>query len=145
MQPILTRFVLAVLLAVGLLASAANAQILYGGIVGSVTDPQGAVLPGVTVSITNTGTGLKLDTVTDETGSYVFRNLQPGTYNLTFSGKGFKELQQSGLAVAAGDPRRTNVALQIGTAQETVTVTASAATLRTETTNLSTEINSVPR
>ncbi len=142
MRNFLTRFVLAALLAVGLLAGAAHAQALYGGVVGSVTDPQGAVLPGVTVSITNTGTGLKLDTATDETGSYVFRNLQPGTYNMTLSAKGFKEMQQSGIVVAAGDPRRTNVALQIGAAQETVTVTASAATLRTETTNLSTEINS---
>lgn len=142
MQPFPTRFILAALLAVSLLASVAKAQILYGGIVGSVTDPQGAVLPNVTVKITNTGTGLTLDTVTDDTGSYVFRNLLPGTYNMTLSAKGFKEMQQSGIVVAAGDPRRTNVTLQVGTAQETVTVTANAATLRTETTNLSTEINS---
>ena len=142
MQHFLTRLLLVSLLATGLLTSAANAQALYGGIVGNVTDPQGSVLPGVTVTITNIGTSLQQNVVTDETGSYVFRNLQPGTYNLTFSLKGFKELQQSTLRVAAGDPRRTNVTLQIGTAQETVTVTANAATLRTETTNLSTELNS---
>ena len=142
MRNFLTRFVLATLLAVGSLASSASAQALYGGIVGSVTDPQGAVMPGVTVKLTNIGTGLTLDTVTDETGNYVFRNLQPGNYNMTLSLKGFKEMQQSGIVVAAGDPKRTNVTLQIGTAQETVTVTADAAALRTETTNLSTEINS---
>lgn len=142
MQSFLNRLVLASLLAVGILTTAINAQALYGGIVGNVTDPQGSVLPGVTVTATNTGTSLQQSVVTDDTGSYVFRNLPPGTYNMTLSAKGFKEMQQSGISVAAGDPRRTNVTLQVGTAQETVTVTADAATLRTETTNLSTEINS---
>lgn len=142
MQPFLSRFVLATLLAVGLVASAANAQALYGSILGGVTDPQGAALPGVTVKITNTGTGLVLDTVTDETGNYAFRNLLPGTYDMTLSTKGFKEMQQSGIIVSAGNPKRTDVTLQIGAAQETVTVTADAATLKTEKTDLATEINS---
>ncbi len=142
MQPFLTRLVLAVLLAAGLMAGAANAQVLYGSIVGNVTDPQGAALPGVSVTITNTGTGLRLDTVTDDTGSYVFRNLLPGNYNMTLSAKGFKEMQQEGIIVTAGNPKRTDVALQIGGAQETVTVSADAATLKTEKTDLATEINS---
>ncbi|MBS1810414.1 MAG: TonB-dependent receptor [Acidobacteria bacterium] len=142
MQPFLTRFMLAVLLAIGLVVGAAHAQVLYGSIVGTVTDPQGAALPGVTVKITNTGTGLVLDTVTDDTGNYVFRNLLPGTYDMTLTSKGFKEMKQSGVIVTAGNPKRTDVTLQIGTAQETVTVTADAATLKTEKTDLATEINS---
>ena len=142
MQPFLTRLVLAVMLAAGLMAGAANAQVLYGSIVGNVTDQQGAALPGVSVTITNTGTGLRLDTVTDDTGSYVFRNLLPGTYNMTLSAKGFKEMQQEGIIVTAGNPKRTDVTLQIGGAQETVTVSADAATLKTEKTDLNTEINS---
>ncbi len=148
MQPIFTGLarkattLAGILLVLFVSLQPAKAQVLYGGIVGSVTDPQGASLPGVSVTITNTGTGLQLNTATDETGSYVFRNLLPGVYNMTLTAKGFKEMQQSGISVAAGDPRRTNVALQIGTAQETVTVTADASTLRTETTNLSTEVNS---
>jgi carboxypeptidase family protein len=143
MRPFLTRFVLAALLAVGSLTGAANAQALYGSLVGNVTDPQGAILQGVSITITNTGTGLKLDTVTDATGSYVFHNLLPGAYTMTLSLKGFKELRQSDLVVSAGNPKRVDVTLQIGGAQETVTVTADAATLRTEKSDLSTEINSV--
>lgn len=142
MKPFLTRFILAALLATGLMAGVASAQVLYGSIVGNVTDPQGAALPGVSVTITNTGTGLKLDAVTDETGSYVFRNLLPGTYDLTLSAKGFKEMRQAGVIVTAGNPKRVDVALEIGAAQETVTVAADAATLKTEKADLSTEINS---
>ena len=143
MRPSLTRFVLAALLAIGSLAGVANAQALYGSIVGEVTDPNGAALPGVTVTITNTGTGLKLETTTDDTGSYVFRNLPTGTYNMTLSGKGFKQLQQSDITVTAGNPKRVDGSLQIGGTQETVTVEASGATLHTEKADLSTELNSV--
>jgi Carboxypeptidase regulatory-like domain len=68
---------LAVLLAVGLAPSPANAQILYGSLVGNVVDQNGAIMPGVSVKITNNGTALQLETTTDAAGSYVFRNLLP--------------------------------------------------------------------
>ncbi|MBS1791355.1 MAG: TonB-dependent receptor [Acidobacteria bacterium] len=142
MRPFLTRFMLAVTFVAGLMALTANAQALYGSVVGNVTDPQGAVLPGATVSITNTGTGLKVDTTTDDTGAFIFRNLPTGTYDMTLSLKGFKEMRQSGIIVTAGNPKRVDVTLQIGAAQESVTVTADAATLKTEKADLSTEINS---
>jgi hypothetical protein len=142
MRIFLTRFLVAVLLAVGSLPGATNAQVLYGSIVGDVTDPQGAVVSGVAITITNTGTGLQLTTVTDENGSFVFRNLLPGTYDMALSAKGFKDMQQSAIIVTAGNPKRVDAALQIGTSQETVNVTASAATLQTEKSDLSTEINS---
>ena len=142
MRPFLTRLMLAAMLALGSLVSTANAQALYGSIVGNVTDPQGAVLPGVTVTITNTGTSLKLDTTTDETGSYVFRNLPPGTYDMTLSVKGFKEMRQSAIIVTAGNPKRVDASLQIGGTTESVTVTADAATLKTEKADLNTELNS---
>ncbi|HJZ82144.1 MAG TPA: TonB-dependent receptor, partial [Pyrinomonadaceae bacterium] len=134
---------LAVLLTVGLAPSSANAQILYGSLVGNVVDPKGAVLPGVSVTITNTGTSLKLETTTDETGSYVFRNLLPGAYDMTLSLTGFKEMRQEGIVISAGNPKRIDVGLQVGATQETITVAADAATLKTEKSDLNTEINSV--
>ncbi len=134
---------LAVLLTVGLAPSLVNAQVLYGSLVGNVVDQNGAALPGVSVTINNTGTGLKLDTVTDESGSYVFRNLLPGDYDMSLSHSGFKEMRQSGIIISAGNPKRVDVTLQIGGAQETVTVTADAATLKTEKSDLNTELNSV--
>ncbi len=134
---------IAMLLTVGLAPGLANAQVLYGSLVGNVVDQNGAALPGVSVTITNTGTGLKLETATDEAGSYVFRNLLPGAYDMALSTKGFKEMRQSGVIVSAGNPKRLDVALQIGATQETVTVTADAATLKTEKADLNTELNSV--
>src|SRR5215467_11305950 len=139
MRHYLTRLALTALLAAGAIAGTAKAQALYGSIVGNVTDPQGGVLQGVSVTITNTGTGLKLEATTDDTGTYVFRNLLPGTYNMTLSHSGFKEMQQSDITVTAGNPKRVDAALQIGAAQETVTVTAEAATLRTEKSDISSE------
>lgn len=133
---------LVLLLAVGLAPSITNAQALYGSLVGDVVDQNGAALPGVTVKITNTGTGLELDTVTDDTGSYAFRNLPTGTYDMALSRTGFKQLQQTAIAVTAGDPKRIDGALQVGAAEETVNVEANAASLQTEKSDISTEITS---
>ncbi len=118
------------------------AQVLYGGLVGSVTDPQGAVLPGVTVSITNTGTGLQLETTSDETGNFVFRNLLPGTFDMKVSVKGFKELHKTGITITAGSPRREDAVLEVGAPTETVTVSAEAVSLQTETSDLTAKLNS---
>ena len=76
------------------------AQTLYGSIVGTVSDPQGASLPGVTVTATNTGTALKVEAVTDERGSYTFRNLLPGTYDVSAALEGFKALKKTGYPVS---------------------------------------------
>ena len=65
-----------------LVPATATAQALYGSILGTVADPQGAFLPGVTVTATNVGTALKVEAVTDERGAYTFRNLVPGTYDV---------------------------------------------------------------
>ena len=78
-RPILRRlFVCAALCTASLLAAPIHAQALYGSIVGNVNDAQGATVPGVTITATNTGTGLEAETVTDADGAYTFRNLLPG-------------------------------------------------------------------
>jgi len=124
------------------LPSPGHAQVLYGSIIGQVTDPQRAALPGVAVTATNTGTGLKLETVTDETGNFVFRNLQPGTYDITATITGFKELKQTDLSVSAGNPKRVDLMLALGGMQESVTVTAETTLIKTEKADLSAELNS---
>jgi len=136
-------FACAVALAAALFAAIpASAQVLYGGLVGTVTDPQGAVLPGVAVTITNVGTGLKLETLTDETGNYVFRNLLPGTFDMTLSLRGFKEMRRMGIVVTVGTPRREDATLEIGAPTETVTVSAEAVALQTETSDITAKLNS---
>jgi hypothetical protein len=134
---------MACLLAVALVAigaRAASAQALYGSIVGNVTDTQGATTPGVTLTATNTGTGLKVETVTDGDGAYTFRNLPPGTYDLSAALTGFREYRQTAIPVSAGNPVRVNVALEVGAMTETVEVTSNATLLQTDKADLSTQL-----
>ena len=105
-------------------ARTAGAQVLYGSIVGNVADAQGGVMPGVTLTATNTGTDAKAETVSDESGAYTFRNLLPGTYDLTASLTGFREYQEKGIPVSAGNPVRVNVTLAVGAISEVVQVTS---------------------
>ena len=107
-----------------------------------MTDPQKAALPGVAVTAINTGTGLKLETVTDNTGEFVFRNLLPGTYDISATLTGFKELKQTGLPVSAGNPKRVDLMLALGGMQESVTVTAETTLIKTEKADLNTELTS---
>jgi hypothetical protein len=132
---------IAVLL-VGIGHRPAAAQTLYGSIVGNVTDTQGAVTPGVTLTATNTGTGLKVETVSDDSGAYAFRNLLPGTYDLTASLTGFREHRQTAIPVAAGNPVRVNVSLAVGAMTETVEVVSNSTLLQTDKADLHTQLNS---
>ena len=135
----------ACLLAVALLfvnARLADAQALYGSIVGNVTDAQGAATPGVTLTATNTGTGLEVETVSDGDGAYTFRNLLPGIYDVKASLGGFREHKQTGLAVSAGTVVRVNIALEVGALTETVQVAADTTLLQTDKADLSTQLSS---
>ncbi|HEY7499541.1 MAG TPA: TonB-dependent receptor [Vicinamibacterales bacterium] len=120
----------------------ASAQVLYGSIVGNVTDAQGAIAPGATLTATNAGTGLKVETVTDSDGAYTFRNLLPGTYDLTAMLSGFREHQQKGIQVSAGNPVRINVVLAVGAVTEVVQVVSEATPLQTDKSDLHTELTS---
>jgi hypothetical protein len=118
----------------------ASAQVLYGSIVGTINDPQGSMVPGVTVVATNTGTGAKVETVSDETGSYTLRNLLPGVYDVTASLSGFREHQEKSVNVTAGNPVRVNVKLVIGALTEVVQVTSEQTLLQTDKADLHTEL-----
>ena len=121
---------------------AAHAQVLYGSIVGNVTDAQGGITPGVTLTATNTGTGLKVETVSDSDGAYTFRNLLPGTYDLTATLSGFREHRQTAIPVTAGNPVRVNVTLAVGAVSEVVQVISDTTLLQTDKADVSTELTS---
>jgi hypothetical protein len=82
------------LLFLGLEAPSASAQVLYGSIVGTLTDPSGAGVSKVTVTVTNTSAGLSRQSSTDEVGYYAIPNLPPGAYDLSVSAPGFKPVTQ---------------------------------------------------
>ncbi len=113
-----------------------QAQTSYGSIIGSVTDPTGAVVPDAQVSLTNTGTNATQTTVTSPSGTYSFVNLNPGTYSVTVSKANFESFTQNAIDVQVGGAARVNVTLTVGNVGETVTVTASQAQLQTDSASL---------
>src|SRR5688500_7921533 len=88
-QPAVRTLCAAVLLFSFVMAPAANAQVLYGSIVGNVTDSTGGAVPGATVTITHSQTQTKREMATDENGGYRFQTIQPGTYKVVAALTGF--------------------------------------------------------
>jgi hypothetical protein len=111
-----------------LLASAvgSTAQERFGGLAGTVSDPSGAVLPGVTVTITNTVTGAMRTMVTSANGSFEVKDLQPGRYNVAFELQSFQKMEANDVQVLLGRTAQVNTQLKLGQLSETVQVTAEA-------------------
>ncbi|HEU4786189.1 MAG TPA: carboxypeptidase-like regulatory domain-containing protein, partial [Gemmatimonadaceae bacterium] len=104
----------------------AQSQAINGTIEGTVVDSSGAVLPGVTVTITNTDTGATRSVVTNESGVYRAPLLSLGTYRVTAELAGFKSFEQKGITLAAGQVAVINVTLGVGQMSEVVSVTANS-------------------
>jgi hypothetical protein len=102
------------------------AQVSTAELNGRVTDSSGAVLPGVTVTATQTATGLVRTAVTDETGSYLISNLPTGPYRLEVALQGFRTYVQTGLVLQVGATPTVNAVLELGSLEETITVDAAA-------------------
>ena len=124
----------AIVLATAMLAPRmAEAQTLYGSIVGKVTDATGAIVPGATVTATNKGTNVSRQFTTDESGSYIFNDLPTGSYSLKVSQQGFKTFEQTEVTVALNSVIRLDISLEIGEMNQTVTVTGELPVLQTDT------------
>src|ERR671913_1899176 len=136
------RFASAVvaLLAVVSLSTSAFAQgggaSSTGTIQGRVSDSQGAVLPGVTVTATSPSALGAQTTVTSETGNYRFPALPPGNYEVTYELAGFNTLKRSGIAISLGFVANVNVELALATLQETVTVSGASPVIDTTSTRV---------
>jgi hypothetical protein len=93
---------------------------------GRVTDESGAVLPGVTVTATQTDTGAARTVVTDGNGAYVMPNLPVGPYRLEVSLQGFRSYEQTGIVLQVGATPTINASLAVGNLEETISVEAAA-------------------
>jgi hypothetical protein len=125
---------------VALVSAPAAAQTLYGSVVGNVKDDQGAGVPGANVTLINTGTNLRRETVTDAQGSYNFVNVLAGRYDVKVALQGFRETVRSEVPVTVGQISRVDMALQIGALSETVTVKSEAELLQTDKADVKTEL-----
>jgi hypothetical protein len=129
-------------LAASLAATPALAQILYGSVTGVIKDAQGATVPGATVTIVNRDNNLTRDTVTNAVGAYTIVNVPPGRYDVKISLTGFREAVRTGVPVSIGEVSRVDLALEVGTLTEVVTVASEAALLKTDKADVSTELKS---
>src|SRR5713226_8343974 len=126
-------YVLGAIVGLMLLATLASAQTGASGIAGVVKDTSGAVLPGVTVEASSPVLIEKVRTVvTDGEGRYNIVDLRPGTYVVTFSLTGFNTLKREGIALTAGFTATVNADMQVGSLEETVTVTGAAPLVDTQ-------------
>ena len=109
--------------------------IVTGGFSGTITDPTGATLPGVTLTLTSTTTADTYSTVSSSTGGYVFSLLKPGDYTLTAKKEGFKTTTQK-ITALLGQNSTVNFAMALGATTTTVEVNEQAALLQTENANV---------
>src|SRR5712672_1041729 len=124
-----------ILVFVLLAAVSLSAQTFRGTILGTVTDPSGAVVAGAKVTVKNVGTGLERTTDTSADGSYALPELQIGTYTVTVTLTGFQTSVTTGVTVDVAGERRVDVALKTGAVSTKVEVSADLLPLVETTTN----------
>jgi hypothetical protein len=132
---------LAVLVAALLaLAGLADAQVLYGTLVGNVADTSGATVPGATVTLINTNTNLARETITTAEGDYRFLNVVPGTYRVRVVLTGFKEHVKEGVPISTNAVARVDVTLEVGAMTESITVQSETTLLQTDSGSVQSEL-----
>ena len=122
---------LALILALVLLCQAAIGQVTTARLEGVVKDQTDAVVPGVMVVATQTGTNITFEAISSEIGFYLFPRLPPGNYAVTAELTGFKKSINTGIRLEIGDTATYNIKLETGGTSETVTVTAQVAVIDT--------------
>ncbi len=110
----------------------ANAQGLTGQISGILTDPNGAAVPDAKIEVTNEETARMVTVSSDSDGNFVVLQLLSGTYTLVITADGFKRFEQKGIILTANDRVAVRrIALEVGDVNQTVTITAEAALIQT--------------
>src|SRR5262249_21295552 len=123
------RILVAALLLSGVLFSNAFSQTTNATLGGTVSDASRALIPGVTVTATNTQTGIVSNVVTNETGAYNFASLQTGLYKVTAELPGFQTQTYNDVTLGVGQQVRLNFTLQVSGQAQNVEVSVAADTL----------------
>jgi hypothetical protein len=120
-----------------LLCGAMAAQVTSGTILGTVTDASGGSVMGAKVKITNAGTSISSNLKTNADGNFELPYLIAGQYEVAVEASGFKTFRQTGITLATDEKYRVDIKLEVGSGSQTVTVTASADVLQTDSSELS--------
>jgi len=123
-------------------ASESRAQVLYGSIVGTVTDPTGAVVVGADVTATLTATNEVRTGKTNGSGTYTFPNVPTGIYKIAISKSGFEGFQTGNVDVEFNAVARVDAKLAVGASSQVVTVNANTAQLQTDRADVNQEVAS---
>ena len=140
---VVTLFVLLSLLVVGLVllpTTLLGQSLTTGAVTGTITDPSGAAVANVAVTLTNNDTGATQTTNTNSTGAYRFALLNPGYYTVATEPKGFQGAKQT-IQVAVGESSTADLRLQVATAATTVEVTAQSAVIQTDNGNVTASLS----
>jgi hypothetical protein len=134
---------IAVLFSLVLLFSVrANAQAVFGSIVGTVNDPTGAVIPNATVTVTDTAKGVSQTVTSNASGNFEATRLIPDTYVVKAEASGFAPAQSPNVSILASQTQQINLRLTPGSAAQTVTVTGAAPPLKTDSADVSQTLDS---
>ncbi len=133
------------LLLASLSFATASGSLAFGQIAaelrGRVLDPSGAVVANAHVELTNSATNVRQETTSSSTGDYLFTHLNPGTYNVEVTVRGFKTLNHAGITVVVGQTVNADLSLSPGGDQQTVTVNSDVPLLQSETSDIQTNIS----
>src|SRR5262245_5026318 len=132
-------FAVRILVCAAILAAVSNLsfpQIPTAQITGVVSDPTGAVVPGAQMTIVNTGTGVKRNSVSNDSGNYTVPLLDPGNYELTTTKDGFRPISRSGITLHVGQVARIDLVMELGSVSEAVQITGEAPLVESETSSL---------
>jgi hypothetical protein len=132
-------FLLSLVLTLG--SPVASAQVLYGSMVGTVTDQSGAVVPKADVRAINPQTGETRNVTTDAAGRYTIGNVLPGVYEIHVTATGFSEVTTTGVTATINTVTRVDVQMQLGSQTQQVTVSGAATALQTDKSDTHTELS----
>ncbi len=136
------RFTACAVLCLLLLIPATFAQSDRGTITGTISDPTGAMIPGAPIEAKNIETGAVYKTESSATGNYTIAQLPAGAYQVTVTASGFKQYVRTGITVLVAQTLRIDVKLEVGNISETVSVSADAPLLKTESGEMSHNVTS---
>jgi len=131
-----------ILTAILCLLCVAEAQVITGTILGTVTDPSGAAVVQATVVVTNQDTGAAVTTQTSNSGDYEAPLLPPGRYSIEVKSAGFQTFQRTSIVLTVDQKFRADFRLAVGKAEETITVAASSQALQTDSSDVNSTISS---
>jgi trimeric autotransporter adhesin len=114
------------LLALGLAVTLVQAQSYYGGLRGSVVDPNGGAIPNAKITLINEGTAAQRATLSTESGQFVFSEIVPGNYTLTIEAPGFKKFTRNGIGIGTQQQVSLDLKLEVGEVTQSIEVTESA-------------------